>query len=368
MKPVAIVRRGSTQRPQGWIRRTAVWRAGVVAVLAVILGVAGLQSAGQAAAGPGPTTVNCARDSGATVHVLHAGSLTNLVTLSLGPSFLSACGATVTDQSGPAVGLADGIKDGTLTGDVYLSADAHVNQTLMGPDNGDWVRWYLTFARNEEVISYTPKSRFFADLEKARLGQVPWYQVLMEPGFVLGRTDPNTDPGGYYALFVAELAQRFYHIPDLKQRLLGSDTNPQQLLTPPSFTTTASGAVPDATFGYLSSAIDKHLSYLALPPQINLGVLDQAKRYATVSFTNKDGNTFRGAPIYDSVTVLQRTPNHQVAVDFVHFLLTDQGHAFVLSRGFLPSPILVGGDPGAVPTELKPYIDGCYLPRRCDRG
>jgi hypothetical protein len=65
-----------------------------------------------------------------------------------------------------------------------MSADAHVNKTLIGKRNSDWVRWYLAFPRNQGVISYTPQTPFFADLEKARLGQIPWYQVLEEPGFL----------------------------------------------------------------------------------------------------------------------------------------------------------------------------------------
>jgi hypothetical protein len=60
-----------------------------------------------------------------------------------------------------------------------------------GPENGDWVRWSLAFARNQEVISYTPNSRFFAELERARLGELPWYDVLTEPGFVLGAPIPT---------------------------------------------------------------------------------------------------------------------------------------------------------------------------------
>jgi molybdate/tungstate transport system substrate-binding protein len=310
-------------------------------------------------------TASCARDAGSTINVLHAGSLTNLVQLSLAPAFQAACGATVTDQGGPAVGLADAIKDGSLSGDVYMSADAHVNETLIGPQNGDWVRWYLAFARNQEVISYTPASRFYTELERARLGEVPWYEVLTEPGFVLGRTDPNTDPGGYFALFVAGLAQRYYGIDDLKQHLLGSDTNPDQLLTPPAFTTTASGAVPDATFGYLSSAVDKGLSYIALPPQINLSDPRLARFYSRVSFTNNSGNTFRGAPIYDSVTVLERSADERTAIDFVRLLLGPQGRGFQQSRGFLDTPVLIGGDSSAVPRTLRRYIAGCYERQRC---
>jgi hypothetical protein len=34
------------------------------------------------------------------------------------------------------------------------------------------------------VIAYTPKSRFFNDLEKARTGEIPWYEVLSKPGQV----------------------------------------------------------------------------------------------------------------------------------------------------------------------------------------
>lgn len=328
----------------------------------MLLATAGSATAAHAAPPrpAGQPAASCARDAGRTINVLHAGSLTNLVQLSLAPAFQAACGATVTDQGGPAVGLADAIKDGSLSGDVYMSADAHVNETLIGPQNGDWVRWYLAFARNQEVISYTPGSRFFAELERARRGEVPWYEVLTEPGFVLGRTDPNTDPGGYFALFVAGLAERYYGIPGLRQRLLGSDTNPDQLLTPPAFTTTASGAVPDATFGYLSSAVDKGLPHIDLPPQINLGDPRFARFYSRVSFTNKSGDTFRGAPIYDSVTVLRRSANPRTAIDFVRLLLGPDGRRFQQSRGFLDTPVLVGGDRAAVPRGLRRYIDGCY--------
>jgi molybdate/tungstate transport system substrate-binding protein len=161
------------------------------------------------------------------------------------------------------------------------------------------------------------------------------------------------------------LAERYYGIAGLKQRLLGSDTNPDQLLTPPAFTTTVSGAVPDATFGYLSSAVDKGLSYIALPPQINLSDPRLARFYSRVSFTNRNGDTFRGAPIYDSVTVLRRSADEQTAIDFVGLLLGLQGRRLQHSRGFLDTPVLVGGDSSAVPRALRRYIDGCYEQERC---
>jgi hypothetical protein len=43
----------------------------------------------------------------------------------------------------------------TLTGDLFMSADAAVNQTLMGEQNGNRVPWFVVFARNEVVLVYS---------------------------------------------------------------------------------------------------------------------------------------------------------------------------------------------------------------------
>ncbi len=334
---------------------------------AVLLGV-GLAPASGAASNPTEPPAqpfSCSSDAGSTVRVAHAGSLSNLVSATMLPAFKELCGADGTEVSGPSVMLADQIKSGAVTADVFLSAGAQVNQQLLGPRNGNWASWFLVFARNEMVINYSPQSRFFADLEKARLGKIPWYQVLTEPGFVLGRTDPNTDPGGYYAVIVAQLAQRYYGIPDLKQRLIGSDTNPAQLLTAPTFTTTQTGDTPDAKFGYLSSALDQKQNYLVLPRQINLGDPTESARYATASFTNTDGFTYRGGPIRFSATVLKNSTAPQTATDFIRLLISEQGQAFLTSRDFLASQILVGGDARQLPAELRPFVTGCYKATPC---
>ena len=138
-------------------------------------------------------------------------------------------GITLESESGHSVALAMAIKDQRVSGDAFLSADAEVNQILLGSTNGDWIRWFVIFARNSVVLAYSPKSRFIADFEQARSGKIAWYQVLLQPGVKLFRNDPNLDPMGYYTLLVCALAQKHYRIPDLKQNLLGSDTNPAQV-------------------------------------------------------------------------------------------------------------------------------------------
>ena len=113
-----------------------------------------------------------------------------------------------------------------------MSAGADVNQTLMGPENGDWERWFLVFASNEVVIAYSPKSKYAGQFDQARDGAIPWYQVLEPPGIRFGRNDPNLDPLGYYAVFISHLVDGYYQEPGLGERLFGDDTNPAQVISP----------------------------------------------------------------------------------------------------------------------------------------
>jgi molybdate/tungstate transport system substrate-binding protein len=54
-------------------------------------------------------------------------------------------------------------------------------------------------------------------------GNIPWYKVISEKGFKLGRTDPELDPKGYNAIIVAKLSNIYYKDMGLKQRILGED-------------------------------------------------------------------------------------------------------------------------------------------------
>ena len=125
--------------------------------------------------------------------VLHAGSLTSLVRGGLGPALSQAHGIVVESEPGHSVALALAVRDGRLQGDLYLSADAEVNQLLLGPANGECIGWFVVFARNTAVLAYSPNSRFLADFERARSGDIPWYQVLLQPGVQIRRNDPHLD-------------------------------------------------------------------------------------------------------------------------------------------------------------------------------
>jgi molybdate/tungstate transport system substrate-binding protein len=298
------------------------------------------------------------RSETSVVKVLHAGSLTSLVRRGVGPALLQESGITLESESGHSVALAMAIKDRSTSGDVFLSADAQVNQILLGTTNDNWIHWFATFASNAAVLAYSPNSRFLNDFEQARSGKIPWYEVLLQPEVQLARNDPNLDPMGYYTLLVCALAEKHYRIPDLKQRLLGSDSNPAQI-NRMNIAQLERGEI-DALFLYVSAAHDLRLPYIVLPDEINLGNSAMARVYEEVHFTNDKGQTFHGNPIRFSAAVLKNARDPQVAQHFMEFLLSPRGQGLVQAAHFLPGPILVGGDKTSVPDQLKPQMLGDY--------
>jgi molybdate/tungstate transport system substrate-binding protein len=292
------------------------------------------------------------------VKVLHAGSLTTLVRQELGPALYRGSGIALESEPGHSVALALALKEGRSSGDVYLSADAEVNRILLEPANGGAIGWFVIFARNAVVLAYSPRSRFLAGFEQARSGTIPWYQVLLQPGVQIRRNDPNLDPMGYYTLLVCALAERHYRLSDFKARLLGSDTNPEQV-NQFHLAQFENGEI-DAMFLYLSAAADRGLPYLRLPDEINLSNPAMEADYAQVHFTTSTGQTFHGKPISFSATVLNNASNPQAALHFVEYLLSPAGQQHVQAAHFLPVPALVGGDAASVPSQIQPFIQGEY--------
>ena len=123
------------------------------------------------------------------------------------------------------------------------------------------------------VIPYSPTSHFHLNLDKAKKGEIPWYQVLSQPGFKFGRTDPELDPKGYYMIIAAKLANIYLKDQTIKQRILGEDRNPKQIFPEETLTTTLETGQLDAMAAYKHEAIAKGLSYITLPSQINLANL-----------------------------------------------------------------------------------------------
>jgi molybdate/tungstate transport system substrate-binding protein len=100
---------------------------------------------------------------------------------------------------------------------------------------------------------------------------------------------------------------------------------------------------------YRSVAVQHRLSFVALPPEINLGDPARAVAYreAKVEVSGKKPGTrttLLGEPIVYSVTIPSNAPNPSGAQAFVAFLLSPEGRALVERSGQPPvlPPVVTG--------------------------
>ena len=262
-----------------------------------------------------------------TVNVLYAGSLVNLMEHGVGPAFDKATGSQFQGYAGGSVGLANQIKGKLRRGDVFISANPTVNANLMGAANDDWVSWYVAFAQSPLVIGYSASSKFAADFKTK-----PWYQVLLEPGIKIGRTDPKLDPKGALTLALMQQAETFYNSPGLSQKVLGAPDNPAQVLPEETLVGRLQSGQLNAGFFYSTETADARIPAIALPTAI----------------TPK--------AVY-TVTILRDAPNAAGADQFVAFLLGSDGQNLLKEHGLMLQKMDVSGDANAVPQDIKSIVD-----------
>jgi molybdate/tungstate transport system substrate-binding protein len=253
------------------------------------------------------------------VRVLYAGSLTHLMETAVGPAFSAATGYRLQGVAGGSAALAHTIRSGLRTADVFVSASPQVDDGLMGPAHGDWVRWYIPFARAPLVLAYQPRSPF-----AARLRAPDWHAVLLEPGLRLGGTDPQLDPKGALTLQLLAAMSAYYGEPGLaptvRQRL--------QVFPEEELVGRLLAGQLDAAFLYSLEARQAGVPYVLPPPAVD------------------------PEAVY-TVTVLRGAPDPAGAVAFVRFLLGPRGRTLLEDAGLTPLPAAVRGDAGALPAALR---------------
>ena len=266
-------------------------------------------SPGSAAASPLPS---------GPVDVLSAGSLQDLLQEQVAPAFQRATGYTLNNTSMGSDAIASGIKGGTLQGDVFISASPTVNKALEGSANGNWVSWYVSFGSSPLVLGYNPSSKFAGDLRTK-----PWYDVIDQPGFLIGRTDPATDPKGVLAVTALDQAAKAHDIPALK-----------------AIASSTSNVYPETS----------------LVGQLQAGQLDAGFFYgveaaaANIKTVPSSGTKLAG--VY-TITILNRAPHEAAARAFVAFLLGKDGQQILKKNGIVAiTPSKVSGKSN-VPKDLK---------------
>jgi molybdate/tungstate transport system substrate-binding protein len=245
--------------------------------------------------------------------------------------------------------------------------------------------WYLKFATNNLVIAYNPQYAEYAD----EINSTNWYQILSRDGVKFGISDPRMDSCGYRALIVCQLAELYYGEPAIFEDLIKNNfetpitvsksgiiytISVPEVLEPKETITVRGSSVQllalldsgdiDYAFGYQSMAEQHGLSFVPLPPEINLGSqepeyvnwYEQVKvkldfqRFQTVK------PEFNGEPIVYGITIPENAPHRDLAIEFVKFVIGPQGQE-VLDDMHHPSIVPAEADNlSNVPDELKPLV------------
>jgi molybdate/tungstate transport system substrate-binding protein len=257
-----------------------------------------------------------------TVSTLFAGSLLNYMERDFGPSFAKATGYGYRGFAGGSTELAAQIKGDVRQGDVFISASSSADNLLEGSGaGGGWVSWYTTFASSPLMLAYDPDSSFGKQLARGK----PWYEVITEPGILVGRTDPKLDPKGILTVEAVEAAGRKLHRPALTRALRAFPVYPEAALVG-----RLQAGQLDAGFFYAVEASSAHLVTVPLTP---------AYKYANYT-----------------VTILNRAGNQAGAAALVRYLLNAQRTFTLKKNGLVTLTPQFSGRKSAVPTSLRKLV------------
>jgi molybdate/tungstate transport system substrate-binding protein len=242
--------------------------------------------------------------------------------------------------------------------DIMASADFNVIDKTLIPEHA---RWNIRFATNQLVLCYTDKSRF-AD----RITANNWYEILGRKGVIWGHSDPNLDPCGYRSLMVLQLAEKYYKLPGLHDRLIAN--RPEKNVRPKSveLVSLLKTGNMDYAWEYLSVAVQHGLKYIILPDEINLGnyKMDEVYKQATVRVTGKKPGTWitrTGKSCTYGITILKSAPNPEAAEVFMAYLMDPDGGLKTLKDmgqpPFIPCRVPTKKMKSTVPLSLHKWIE-----------
>lgn len=287
--------------------------------------------------------------------VAYAGSLQWVNDKFIGPAFSKTTGVPYEGRGGGALGIAHLIGNGEMTPNVFESIGNAPLQD-MGSKTPNWA---IGFASSPLVLAYSPKSPYAAKLKAIADGQLPLRDlfILMEqPGFHLGRTNPNTDPQGQAFILMMQLAEQQLHLPSgTAQRILGANTNPKQIFSEEGILSRLQAGELDATSAFLPEAIQQHLPYISLPATMNLGNPADQSIYAKAHM-NVNGKTISASPIEIYITAVPGNPNQSAGIKFISFVLSKQGQEIYQRNGYTLTKFISWGKKADIPASIQAQI------------
>lgn len=260
----------------------------------------------------------------------------------------------IEDQYGGSVKMIKQITELKEPTDFIAVADYETIPQLMFAKNGgeSYADWYISFAGNAMTFVYTDQSK-----GQDQLTPDNWFQILAQPGIQIARSNPNTDPSGYQAILLLQLAEKYYQKPQLAQQIMinSPDTNIRDSGSE-LISALKSGQI-DYVAAYKSVAVQNHLKYIEMPVEINVSDPQFRDQYKTVSVDTKNGKVL-GKPIVYGFTIPSNAEHPEWAAKYAAFILSDEGQKIMQESGFTVLPKNYASNIDKVPNELQPLVIG----------
>ncbi len=272
------------------------------------------------------------------IRVTYAGSMGKVMDQGLGPAFSRANNDGYQGQGQGAYGMARLLASHKIEADVFVSITPGPMQILK---DAGLIDEAVPVASTSMVVAYSPEGKYAAQFEQAnRKKDGSWLTLLTQKDVLFGRTDPYVDPKGQNIVFSLMLAEKYYNMPGITDKILGSLQNPQQTHQEGGLLARLESGQVDAAAGYESEVRSAHLPYVALPDEINLSNPAMTKQwYHTVSFTIKDSKgqdqILHTQPMVFYAAVLKNAPNGvEQGQKFVSFMQSAEGQKLFKAFGY----------------------------------
>ncbi len=325
----------------------------------VAVATAGLVLAACSSSSSSPSPSSSGSKPKGTASVAYAASLEFLNEKVFGPAFQSAKGYGYSGRAGESGALEAEIASKEISPNVFQAVGGD-NITPLFPK---FTKWYVQYAGTQIAVAYNPSSKYAADFTAIASGKKPicdLFPIMEKKGFLLGRTDPNTDPQGRSFIYMIELAQSYCHLPSSTvTKILGSPLNSAsspQVFAETSLLAHLQAGQLDASSAYLSEARQMHLHYILLPAAINLGDPTMADQYHKASITITGNVTKHGSPLAYVMTIIG-TPT-SAGTAFIAYALSPAGRATYAKEGYNLLTPTITGDASAVPAAVKAEVSG----------
>jgi molybdate/tungstate transport system substrate-binding protein len=298
-------------------------------------------------------TLSCLKKEKKELLVLHAGSL-SVPFKQMADAFMKEHPdvKVINEAHGSRV-CARQITELGSKADVMGSADSAVIRTLLIPDYADYC---IDFTTNEMVIMYEKGREFTPPLTMDN-----WYELLISGNYQYSHSEPNADPCGYRARLCWQLAEKYYKVPGLYEKLIANCPEKNIRSKEVDLLALLEAGELDMIFIYRSVAQQHDGGYLILPDEINLKTMEHSDFYshAEIELTgSKPGETIvrKGAPMVYGITVPKTAASPELGTAYVEFVLSKKGRDIMAANGQpeIVPPLVDNKD--ALPGELKAFF------------